>query len=97
MYLKIHEIHGEGTVTAACDADLLGKTLKGEFCDIDIDESFYGSELTSEKDVEEALISSLNANIIGKKVCAIAIKAGLIDESDCIDIEGIPHAQIYRV
>ncbi|HJJ39095.1 MAG TPA: DUF424 family protein [Methanocorpusculum sp.] len=34
---------------------------------------------------------------MGKKVCAIAIKAGLIDESDCIVIEGIPHAQIYRV
>lgn len=96
MHLKIHDSPGETTVTAACDAELAGRTLKGEFCDLEIDESFYGSEVVSEEEVLEALKSAVNANIIGKKVCSLAVRAGIIEESDCTIIDGIPHAQIYR-
>lgn len=97
MHLKIHESPGEGTVTAVCDAELIGMTLKGEYCDLVIDESFYGGAAVSEAEVEEALKSAVNANIIGKKVCSLAVRAGILDEKDCVEIEGIPHAQIYRI
>jgi len=97
MHLKIHEIVGEGSVVAACDAELIGKTLKGEHCDLVIDPSFYGDTVASEEEVLEALKSATNANIIGDKVCHLAIQAGIIDESICMEINGILHAQIYRL
>jgi len=97
MHLKIHNLPGEGTIVAACDAELIGKTLEGEYCDIDIDESFYGDTPVSEQEVLEALQSATNANIIGEKVCRLAIEAGIIDKEICMEVNGIPHAQIYRL
>jgi len=97
MHLKIHENVGEGSVVAVCDAELIGKTLKGKYCDLVIEESFYGDTLASEEEVLDALKSATNANIIGKKVCRLAIQAGIIDEGICMEINGIPHAQIYRL
>lgn len=97
MHLKIHKIAGEGTVVAACDAELIGKTLEGEHCDIVIDESFYGDTPASEEDVLEALQSATNANIIGEKVCRLAVEAGIIDKDLCMEVNGVPHAQIYRL
>lgn len=97
MYLKIHEISGSGSVTAICDADLMGRTLTSEFCDIDIDPSFYGDTLVKEEEALAALEEAANANIIGEKICRLAIEAGLIDKDSCIIIAGVPHAQIYGV
>ncbi|HJJ46802.1 MAG TPA: DUF424 domain-containing protein [Methanocorpusculum sp.] len=97
MHLKIHKTLSEGTVVAACDAELIGKTLTGDHCDLVIDEVFYGSEAVSDTELIKALEEAVNANIIGHKVCAVAVKAGIITEETCMKINGIPHAQIYRV
>ena len=97
MHLKIHNISGCDTVVAACDADLIGQTLTCPQCDIIVDESFYGTETATEEEIINALRSAANANIIGEKVCAIALKAGIIDKETIILIGNIPHAQIYGV
>ena len=97
MHLKIHNISGCGTVVAACDADLIGKTLTCPQCDIIVDESFYGTETATEEEIINALQSAANANIIGEKVCTVALKAGIIDKETIILIGNIPHAQIYGV
>ena len=97
MHLKIHNISGCDTVVAACDADLIGQTLTCPQCDIVVDESFYGTECATEEEIIKALKSAANANIIGEKVCAIALKAGIIDKETIILIGNIPHAQIYGV
>ena len=80
MHLKIHNISGCDTIVAACDADLIGQTLTCPQCDIVVDESFYGTEPATEEEIIKALKSAANANIIGEKVCAIALKAGIIDK-----------------
>lgn len=97
MHLKIHKISGCDTIVAACDADLIGKTLTCPQCDIVVDESFYGTETASEEEIICALRSAANANIIGEKVCAAALEAGIIDKETIILIGNIPHAQIYGV
>lgn len=97
MHLKIHKISGSGEVVAACDANLIGKTLSCPKCEIVIDESFYGSEAVSEQEVIDALRSAINANIIGEKVCTVALNAGIIDKDTIILIGDIPHAQIYGI
>jgi hypothetical protein len=97
MYLKIHDIPGQGSILAACDAELLGRTLTSPMCDIEIDSSFYGDKKATEEEFLDSLADVSSANLIGKRVCDIAIKAGLITKESCIIIEGIPHAQIYGV
>ncbi|HJJ35910.1 MAG TPA: DUF424 domain-containing protein [Methanocorpusculum sp.] len=97
MHLKVHTIPGEGTITALCDAELIGRTLVGEYCDLVIDDDFYGKEPTPQDEIIAALKDAVNANIIGRKSCALAIAIGVIAPDDCMEIEGIPHAQVYRV
>ena len=80
MYLKIHNIPGQGEILAVY---------------ITIDPSFYGDILATEAEVLAALTASANANLIGKRVCDLAIAAGLLDKKSCIMIGDIPHAQIY--
>ncbi len=97
MHLKVHKIPGEGTIAALCDAELIGRTSQGRYCDLVIDDDFYGNEKADLTEIEDALKNAVNANIIGKKSCALAVRLSVITEADCMEIEGIPHAQIYRV
>ncbi|HKM41920.1 MAG TPA: DUF424 domain-containing protein [Methanocorpusculum sp.] len=95
MYLKIHDIPGHGSILAACDSELLGRTLTSPLCDVEIDPSFYGDKEVTEEEFLDALHEVSSANIIGRRVCEIALKTGLITIDSCLMIDGIPHAQIY--
>jgi hypothetical protein len=97
MYLKIHNITGQGEVVAVCDCELLNTTITCPICDIIVDPSFYGDVLASDAEVLAALTTAVNANLIGKRVCNLAVAAGLINKESCIMIGDIPHAQIYRL
>jgi hypothetical protein len=95
MYLKMHNVLGRSDIIAVCDRELLNTTITCSTCDIIIDHSFYGDVIASDSEVLAALSSSTNANLIGKRVCNLAIAAGLIDKKSCIMIGDVPHAQIY--
>jgi len=97
MYLKVHRIPGAGEVVAACDTDLMEVTLMHGEVKIHVSGGFYGTETATEDEVRGALADADNANIIGKEVVALAVSMGLITEKDCIMIDGVPHAQIFRV
>ena len=97
MYLKVHRISGSGEVLAACDAELMDTTLMHGDVEICINRGFYGTECACEEDVRGALACAENANIIGKRVVALAVAMGLIAEEDCIMIGDVPHAQIFRI
>ncbi|WOX57166.1 DUF424 domain-containing protein [Methanoculleus receptaculi] len=97
MYLKVHRIPGAGEVVAACDTDLMEVTLMHGEVEVRISGGFYGTQTATEDEVREALADADNANIIGKEVVALAVSMGLIAEKDCIMIDGVPHAQIFRI
>ncbi|NLA37906.1 MAG: DUF424 domain-containing protein [Methanomicrobiales archaeon] len=97
MYLKVHHIPGAGEVVAACDSELLGVTLMHGDVEIRITEGFYGTERATEEEVGRALAGATNANVIGKRVVALAIALGLVSEECCIIIGGIPHAQVFEI
>ncbi len=97
MYLKIHDIPGQGDVVAVCDRELLNTTLSCPACDIIVDPGFYGTCRATEEEVLAALTAATNANLIGKRVCDLAIAAGIITRESCIMIGEIPHAQIYGI
>ncbi|AKB84626.1 DUF424 domain-containing protein [Methanococcoides methylutens] len=96
MYLKIHK-SGNQMIVAVCDRELIGKKLrKGELV-VEIAESFYKGEIAPEEKIIEAIANATTANIFGKRAVQCAIDAGLIDPGCIIYIEGIPHAQLYRL
>jgi len=97
MYLKVHRIPGAGEVVAACDTDLMEVTLMHGEVEVRISGGFYGTQTATEDEVRVALADADNANIIGKEVVALAVSMGLIAEKDCIMIDGVPHAQIFRI
>jgi hypothetical protein len=96
MYLKVHT-RGDRVVIAACDRDILGmKLTKGNVC-VEITESFYKGDIVSETRIIEVLKDASNANLFGKKVVSCAVRCGIVDPDAVIIINGVPHAQIYRV
>lgn len=96
MYCKIH-VSGTKTVLAACDAELIGKTLKFHDVDFHISEAFYKGKKIDEKQLSKLLDEHNNINLVGEKVVRVALEKGLISERAIIKISDVPHAQIYRL
>lgn len=96
MYLKIYE-NGKNFLVAACDSEVLGKTLKHGSTSVEIDRNFYEGKKVSEPELQEALWKATTANLFGEKTIQCAIKCGLVDQGSVIRIDGVPHAQIFRV
>ena len=97
MYLKIHRSYDGSSVVAVCDRELLNRTIKHGDIEIHVSESFYGTSPAGEDEVSKAICDADNINIIGKRAVAIATGLGLVEPSGCLMIDGIPHAQIFRV
>jgi hypothetical protein len=96
MYIKIYK-NGEHVLVAACDKEVLGKTLKHGNTIVEISRAFYEGEYVSEEELKKALEGATTANLFGEKTVKFAIKYGLIDPDSVIIIGGVPHAQIFRV
>ncbi|MDI9394033.1 MAG: DUF424 domain-containing protein [Euryarchaeota archaeon] len=96
MHLKIYK-NGEHVLVAACDEEVLGKTLKYGNTTVEINRAFYGGELVSEEELQKALEEATTANFFGEKTIKCAIKCGLVDPDSVIMIDCIPHAQVFRV
>ena len=81
---------------AACDLDLLGKTLEdGDLC-LEVRESFYGGEKVGPDILGRLLEMSTMANLVGKRAIALAIEMGIVNEDCVIFVKGVPHAQCLK-
>jgi len=96
MYIKIYK-NGEHFLVAACDKEVLGKTLKHGNAVVEISRAFYEGEYVSEEELQKSLVKATTANLFGEKTIKCAIKCGLIDPDSVIIIDGVPHAQVFRV
>ena len=96
MHLNIIKA-GRDTILAACDENILGKTFKEGKFRIEIKESFYKGEVTDCETFVEAAKMATIINLVGKEVIECAIKSRIIDESNIIFIDGIPHAQMVKI
>ncbi|HVP93873.1 MAG TPA: DUF424 domain-containing protein [Methanoregulaceae archaeon] len=97
MYLKIHRTPDGSSVVAVCDRELLNRRIRHGDIEIHVSETFYGTTPAGEDEVSKAIRDADNINIIGKRAVAVAAGLGLIESSGCLLIDGIPHAQIFRV
>ena len=83
------------TVLAACDADVLGKTLKGGDINVTVSEGFFGTQEVSGEELIIMLGQSSTMNLFGKNTIAIAVDNGYVEGDNVMMIDGIPHVQIY--
>ncbi len=97
MYLKVHRARGQGEVVAVCDPELINRTLRHGDVDVPISEGFYGDRLVTEDEVREALKHASNINLFGRRAVQLACELGLVDEAECLLIDEVPHAQVYRL
>ena len=96
MYTKVHS-QGAQSVLAACDRELIGKTLAEGKIRFKVSESFYGGTLVKEEELLGMLEEHDNINLVGKKCVNAALGKGLIRESGIIRIKGVPHAQVFKI
>ena len=96
MHFKRHE-HGNTIVIASCDEGLLGKNLKDEKYDITISEKFYGTEKITDEELAALFLEADSLNLFGKGAISVAVKQGLLSETQVIRICGIEHAVILKV
>ncbi len=98
MYLKIHYTKN-GSIVAACDATLLGKIIEEGEKVIDLKKyrNFYCGKKCDKKQLVDALNNCSSANLVGKKVVAVAKEAGLINNAEIMYIKSFPYVHIYQI
>ncbi len=98
MLVKIHNAYRQ--TVAICDSDLIGKKFSSQdgMSKLDLTGGFFQGEETPEERVleiiQDAMREDATFNLVGKKVCDTAKKAGLIKNSGIKTIEGVPFALV---
>lgn len=88
---------GDQHLVAACDADLLGKTLRFGKIVFEVRRDFYGGSLVTVREAMEIIRDAPNINLIGSLIVEEALKEGLVHPHAILDISGVPHTQIIRL
>lgn len=96
MYLKVHN-SGTNVVVAICDREILGKTLKEGNVTVTVNEGFFCGEIVDAERVEKALKNATTANLFGERCVQCAVNCGVVNPESVIYINGVPHAQIFRI
>ena len=92
IYMKIYHA-GNDVLLAACDADLLGKTLHFGDVEFIVSKEFYADVLGDEEMLKRHIKIATVGNLVGKLAVKCAIEMGVVDKENVIMIEGVPHAQ----
>ncbi len=96
MLIKIIKSYRE--IVAVCDSNLLGKKFEEGKFQLDIKESFFKGEKTSEEKAIEIMQNMLGEDatfyIVGEKSVNTAIKAGIISKDGVMKIKGVVFALV---
>jgi hypothetical protein len=92
---RMHNAQGK-YVLAACDPELIGKTLRYGEVDFPVDSSFYGEEEAGEEDILEMCERAHTANFVGKRIVSMLVERDVVDKDSVLWIEDVPHVQILR-
>jgi hypothetical protein len=88
---------GHDVLIGACDEQLLGKTFSEGKYHLHVSKKFYGANRISTQALQHYLKEATIANLVGEKAVQCAIQLGLVDASNVLTIQGIPHAQMVRM
>jgi hypothetical protein len=88
---------GEYVLLAACDEELLGKTLRHGELVFTVREEFYKGPKMPVEDAVQLMKESSIVNLVGVNVVQKAIEEGLVHPEAVLEISGVPHAQIVKM
>ena len=94
--VKIH-VRGGERLLAACDEELLGRTLTEGEKRLKISEAFYHGETVSEDAFRERMKSVTVMNLTGDRTVGIAKEAGYVSQDSVMTIDGVEHAQVVMM
>lgn len=96
MFINIIKSHRD--TVAICDSELIGKIFEEGKFQLDIKESFFKGEETSEEKaieiIQDMAKEDATFNIVGKKSVNCALKAKIITQEGVKKIQGIPFALV---
>lgn len=94
--MKVHHSKTGEVIVAVCDEELLGKSLKIiEGVTVEVSKSFYGGVLVEEEDLQNYLKQGTIINLLGEFIIRYALNRGMIVEEAVMEVNGVPHVQIY--
>ena len=96
LAVKLHSENGE-VLLAACDDELLGKTLTEGRVKLYVSENFYNGEMIPDAILVERMKSVAIMNLVGNRAVDIAIREGYVKEDCVMTIQGVKHAQVVRM
>jgi len=88
---------GRHVIVAACDVELLGKSLVYGKIKFIVRKDFYGGSLVFLDEAMEILKLGTIINLVGEQIVNGALRHGLVHPNAIIDIAGVPHVQIMRL
>ena len=95
LAIRLHSHDGE-VLLAACDDELLGRTLTEGRVKLYVSENFYNGEMIPDAILVERMKSAAIMNLVGNRAVGIAIREGYVDENHVMTIDGVKHAQVVR-
>lgn len=90
--VKIHVREGE-VLVAACDRELLGKTLSSGDVELHVNESFYGGDVKDVGELRGILAEVTIANLVGNRAVEAAVALGHVNPECTLSVGGVKHAQ----
>ena len=93
--MKVHR-RGVETLVAACDEQLLGRTLQEGELRLHVSSFYEGDRMTPEEFVATLRAATIG-NFVGRQTVEAARRAGFVGEDGVLWIEGEPHAQMFVV
>ncbi len=84
----------EGLLVSVCDDGLIGETFEDGAVSLTVNEEFYGGESVDAERVVDSLTRCDVANIVGTESVAVAVDAGVVEESNVLDVGETRHAQV---
>ena len=87
---------GAEVLVAACDSDVVGKTLKEGELRLHVSSFYEGEDVTPEEFIRQLKLATIG-NLVGEETIKAARRAGLIGDDGIIMVAGVPHAQIFVV
>lgn len=86
-------VQGRERLLAACDEEVLGRTLREGKLHLEVNPTFYDGFSGNEEVLEAQLRNCTVANLVGKNVVDLAIRIGMVSPENVLTIQGVPHAQ----
>lgn len=92
LIAKIHT-KNERTIVAVCDKDLLGSFFEENGVQLDLRSDFYQGRELDAKEVGDLIRNADGINLVGEESVKLGLSEEVIEQTQVIRVEGVPHAQ----